>query len=203
MLFGWPLWGGELAFLTFVIPAKAGTQCWGKPTPALGSRFRGNDEIMRRGISASAGKPPFHFAAHAKWGPASLPTPTIRSCLQPLAPVHPGPLLLRSAARKTIRRRAHGTNPAAVWSAPFRGPAAPGKPFIIWSEPLPKQSLLSGDGLHFHSDRVRFNSWELPRSVTGVSVYVLVDPLRFLRVGLATILRVPVVRRLCRPMIGS
>jgi len=124
-------------------------------------------------------------------------------CFQPLAPVHPDPLLLRSAARKTIRRRAHGTNPAAVWSAPFRGPAAPGKPFIIWSEPLPKQSLLSGDGLHFHSGRVRFNSWELLRSVTGVSVYVLVDPLRSLRVGLATILRVPVVRRLCRPMIGS
>src|SRR3546814_6788905 len=26
-----------------------------------------------------------------------------------------------------------GSNPATVWSAPFRGPAAPGKPFIISS----------------------------------------------------------------------
>jgi hypothetical protein len=28
--------------------------------------------------------PPFHLAAHAKWGPASLPTPTNRFCFRPL-----------------------------------------------------------------------------------------------------------------------
>src|SRR3546814_498767 len=36
-----------------------------------------------------------------------------------------------------------------------------------------------------------------------VSVHVLVDPVRFLPVGLATTLRVPAVRRLCRPIMGS
>src|SRR3546814_9453382 len=56
-------------------------------------------------------------------------------------PLHPGPLLLRSAVRQTRRRGRHRNNPATVWSAPLRGPAAPGKPFIILSELLSKQPL--------------------------------------------------------------
>src|SRR3546814_21140277 len=56
-------------------------------------------------------------------------------------PLHPGPLLLRSAVRQTRRRGRHRNNPATVWSAPLRGPAAPGKPFIILSELLSTQPL--------------------------------------------------------------
>ena len=50
-------------------------------------------------------------------------------------------------------------------------------------------------------DRVRINSWESLRSVTRLSVDFLVGPLRSLPASLATTLDVPVVRRLCRPMI--
>ena len=139
--------------------------------------------------------------AHAKWGPTSLPTPTIRLCPTYLAPPHPVPLFLRSAARKTMRCGARRNNPATVWSAPFRGPASPGKPFIILSEPLPKQSLFRSDGLHFLSDRVRLNSWESLRSVIKLSIDFLVNPARYLLASLATTLDVPVVCRLCRPMI--
>ena len=73
--------------------------------------------------------------------PLSGPVP------RPAIPLHPGPLLLRSAARKTMRCGARRNNPATVWSAPFRGPAAPGKPFIISSGRLPKRLPFSSDGL--------------------------------------------------------
>jgi len=62
--------------------------------------------------------------------------------------LHPGPLLLRSAARKTMRCGARRNNPATVWSAPFRGPAAPGKPFII-SSCVRRSGRCPSDGLHF------------------------------------------------------
>lgn len=64
------------------------------------------------------------------------------------ASLHPGPLFLRSAARKTMRCSAPRNNPATVWSAPFRGPAAPGKPFII-SSCVCRSSRCPSDGLHF------------------------------------------------------
>lgn len=40
--------------------------------------------------------------------------------------------------------------PAMVWSAPFRGPAAPGKPFIISSR-VRRSGRRPSDGLHFLS----------------------------------------------------
>lgn len=45
-------------------------------------------------------------------------------------------------------------------------------------------------------DRVRFNSWELSRSVIKPSTDIVVDPVRSLQAGLATTLDVPAVRRL-------
>lgn len=67
----------------------------------------------------------------------------------------------------TRRCRWRRNDPAMVRSAPLRGPASPGKPFIILSESLPKQSLFRSDGLRFLSDRVHLNSWESRRSVIG------------------------------------
>ena len=81
-----------------------------------------------------------------KWGPASLPTPTIRFHPSLAALTRFRPLLLRSAMDPEpgdVRLN----DPAMVWSAPFRGPASPGTPFIILSKLLPKQPLFPSDGL--------------------------------------------------------
>src|SRR3546814_1341592 len=41
---------------TFVIPAKAGIQSVRRLTPPLGSRFRGNDKVMKRSEERRVGK---------------------------------------------------------------------------------------------------------------------------------------------------
>src|SRR3546814_10218250 len=111
---------------------------------------------------------------------------------------HPRPLLLLSAARKTIRSGSRQRSPATVWSAPLRGPAAPEKPFIILSERLPKHTIFISDGLLFiRSCRLQLVGIAAFRD--RLSVRFLVDPFRFNRAGLATSLPVPGVRRLCRP----
>ena len=75
--------------------------------------------------------------------PAVAPT-------RPASP-HPGPPAQRPVARKTMRSGARRISQAMVWSAPFRGPASPEKPFIILSVPLPKQLRFQSDGLLFMS----------------------------------------------------
>ncbi len=85
--------------------------------------------------------------AHAKWGPASLPTPTIRCRSSHLRYRASRSADLATDSPKRAHRGARRNDPATVWSAPFRGPAAPGKPFVILSEHLPKQPFLSSDGL--------------------------------------------------------
>ena len=116
-------------------------------------------------------------------------------------PLHPEPLAWRPAARQTMRRGARRLDPAMVRSAPFRGPASPGKPFTISSEPLPKQSLFKAMDCISVPDRVRFNSWESLRSVIRLSVDFLVNPVRYLLASLATTLHVPAAFRLRLPMI--
>ena len=130
--------------------------------------------------------------------------PPLSGCIPRTAsPLHPGSLSFRSEIRKTPRRRVRRNVPAMVRSAPFRGPASPGKPFIILSEPLPKQSLFKAMDCISVPDRVRFNSWESLRSVIRLSVAFLVVPLRSRPASLATALLVPAARRLHRPMIES
>ncbi|ABF52189.1 hypothetical protein Sala_0468 [Sphingopyxis alaskensis RB2256] len=91
-----------------------------------------------------------------------------------------------------------------VWSAPFRGPASPERPFIISSRASAETAALQKRWTAFQlPDRVRFNSWESQRSVIEPSVAFLVKPVRSRPASLATTLDVPAVRRLCRPMIGS
>ena len=97
---------------------------------------------MRETFSSTAERSP-----QRKWGPASLPPPTIRFRPRPGRPLHPEPLFWRSAVRKTLRRGVSRNDPAAVWPGPFRGPASPGKPFVILSGHLSKQLSFSGDGL--------------------------------------------------------
>ena len=141
-------------------------------------------------------------AGHAKWGPTSLPTPTIRFCPADSVPLHPGPLLSRSAARKTTRRGARRNNPATVWSAPFRGPAAPGKPFIISSCVRRAIAVQAMDCISC----TRSGPYQLVGIATFRDQATGRFPRRSVRslpASLATTLDVPVVRRLCRPMIGS
>ncbi|WP_152998766.1 hypothetical protein [Sphingopyxis sp. H115] len=66
---------------------------------------------------------------------------------------------------------------------------------------LPKQSPSKRWTAFPVPGRVRLNSWESLRSVTWLSVAILVGPFRSLLASLATTLDVPAVRRLCRPMI--
>ena len=112
-------------------------------------RLRRDDDLIKNDRFQGPMRPlPQYGRAQTKWGPASLPTPTIRFCPAGSVPPHPGPLLSRSAARKTMRCGARRSNPATVWSAPFRGPAAPGKPFII-SSCVRRSGRCPSDGLHF------------------------------------------------------
>jgi hypothetical protein len=91
-----------------------------------------------------------------------------------------------------------------VWSAPFRGPASPEKPFIISSRASAETAALQKRWTAFQlPDRVRINSWESLRSVIELSVDFLIEPVRSRPAGLATTLDVPAVRRFCRPMIES
>ena len=53
--------------------------------------------------------------------------------------------------------------PAMVWSAPFRGPAAPGKPFII-SSCVCRNSRCPSDGLHFLS-------WSGSPQLVGIAAF--------------------------------
>lgn len=110
-----------------------------------------------------------------KWGPASLPAPTIRFC-PALPPAPSRPAVLRSANRQTRRRDARRNNPATVRSAPLRGPASPEGPSS--SRPASAEAVAFPERWSaFQSpDRVRFNSWEYPRSVIGLSVVSSSDP---------------------------
>ncbi len=92
--------------------------------------------------------------------------------------------------------------PAMVWSAPFRGPAAPGKPFIISSR-VCRSSRRPSDGLHFLSRSGPPQLVGIAAFRDQVSVHFLVDPARSSPAGLATCLPAPAVRRLRRPMLGS
>ncbi len=131
---------------------------------------RHNMKIGRKNLPASSA--PIWVRADpkstdAKWGPASLPTPTIRypSGRCPLASSRSTSLAISGPQNDAYG--AFRSYPAMVWSAPFRGPAAPGKPFII-SSCVCRNNRCPSDGLHFLPDRVRFNSWESLRSVIGI-----------------------------------
>ena len=116
--------------------------------------------------------------------------------------LHPGPLLLRSAARKTTLAARSGS--IRRW---FGRPPFGGRPHLE----SPSSSLLaSAEASAVRAmdciscpDRVRLNSWESLRSVIRLSFDVLAGPVRSLPAGLATNPVVPVVRRLSRPMIES
>lgn len=142
----------------------------------MGRKDRETPPMIEGAAIDKTGADPRSRGAHTKWGPTSLPTPTIRSCPVRLAPRHPGPLLFRSAARKTMRCDARRNNPAMVWSAPFRGPASPEKPFIISSRASAETAALQKRWTAFQlPDRVRINSWESLRSVIELSVDFLVN----------------------------
>ena len=140
------------------------------------------------------------FAAHTKWGPTSLPTPTIRFCPARSAPLHPVLLLLRSAVRKTMRRGASGTIRRR-----FGRPPCGGRPHLE----SPSSSLLaSAEAVAVQAmdciSRTRSGSHQL----VGIAAFRDQATGRFPRrsvrsllASLATTLDVPVARRLCRPMI--
>jgi len=66
---------------------------------------------------------------------------------------------------------ARRNDPAMVWSAPFRGPVSPEKPFIISSRASAETAALQKRWTAFQlPDRVRINSWESLRSVIELSV---------------------------------
>ena len=115
---------------------------------------------------------------------------------------HPVPLLLRSAARKTMLATRSGAIRRWFGRPPFGGRPhleSPSSSFLASVETVAVRAM---DCISC-PDRVRLNSWESRRSVTRVSVHFLVVPARSLPAGLATCLPVPAVRRLRRPMIGS
>ena len=146
---------------------------------------------------------PHPHRAHAKWGPASLPTPTIRypSGRCPLAFIPVRFSCDRRPAKRRLRRVPELSGDGLV--GPLSGAGRTWKAlhhlFYASAEAIAAQAM---DCISC-PDRVRLNSWESRRSVTRVSVHFLVVPVRFLPAGLATFLRVPAVRRLRRPMVGS
>ena len=116
--------------------------------------------------------------------------------------LHPGPLLLRSAARKTTLAARSGSIRRWFGRPPFGGRPHLESPS---SSPLASAEASAVRAMDCIScpDRVRLNSWESLRSVTRVPVHFLVVPVRSLPASLATTLDVPAVRRLRRPIIES
>lgn len=167
------------------------------PCPQFRTNGQLHDDVAPSRASETAAR------AHTKWGPASLPTPTIRcrssrfrhgaSWSADLATDSPK---RRIAARAgTIRRR-------------FGRPPFGGRPHL--ESPSSSCPSICRSGCSYQAmdcfpepDRVHLNSWESRCSVIRLSVDFLVGPIRSLPAGLATTLDVPAVRRLCRPMIGS
>jgi hypothetical protein len=142
-------------------------------------------------------------AAQTKWGPTSLPTPTIRSCS---AFRHPAPsrstfLAISGPQNDALRRTPEQPGDGLV--GPLSGAGRTWKALHHLFLRLPKQSLSKRWTAFPVPDRVRINSWESLRSVTRLPVDFLASPIRSLLASLATTLDVPAVLRLRRPMIGS
>lgn len=139
--------------------------------------------------------------AHTKWGPASLPTPTIRfrSCtgLRIM-------MFRQSFDQRSQRSSAAGTEPIRRW---FGRPPFGGRPHLE-SPSSSCPSLCRSSRSSEAMDCISVRSG--PPQLVGiaafrdrVSVDVLVGSARFRPAGLATTLWVSAIRRLCRPMIGS
>lgn len=142
------------------------------------------------------------YRAQTKWGPTSLPTPTIRS-----RPPHRRPASSRSASlaiggpqNDALRRAPERSGDGLV--GPLSGPGLTWKTLHHLIRASAEASALLKRWTAFQlSDLVRFNSWESLRSVIRLPADFLVQPTRSLLASLATTLHVPAVRRLCRPMI--
>ena len=137
-----------------------------------------------------------------KWGPTSLPTPTIR-LLIPRTP--PRFIPVRRSEDLQPAKRCAATHARAIRRR-FGRPPFGGRPHL--KSPSSSRPCLCRNSCSFKAmdcfsvpDRVRFNSWESLRSVIRLSVALLVVPLRSRPASLATALLVPAVRRLRRPMI--
>jgi len=139
--------------------------------------------------------------AHTKWGPASLPTPTIRfrSCtgLRIMA-------LRQSFDQRSQRSSATGTEPIRRW---FGRPPFGGRPHLE-SPSSSCPSLCRSSRSSEAMDCISVRSG--PPQLVGIAAFrdrvpvdVLVGSARFRPAGLATTLWVSAIRRLCRPMIGS
>lgn len=136
-----------------------------------------------------------------KWGPTSLPTPTIRSYpgLLRLTSSRSAFLAISSPQNDALRRTPEQPGDGLV--GPLSGAGRTWKALHHLFLRLPKQTLSKRWTAFPVPDRVRINSWESLRSVTRLSVDFFVSPARSLLASLATTLDVPAVFRLCRPMI--
>lgn len=139
--------------------------------------------------------------AQTKWGPTSLPTPTIRSCSASRQPAssRSASLAISSPQNDALRRTPEQSGDGLV--GPLSGAGRTWKALHHLFLRLPKQSLSKRWTAFPVPDRVRINSWESLRSVTRLSIDFLVIPARSLLASLATTLNVPAVFRLRRPMI--
>lgn len=140
--------------------------------------------------------------AQTKWGPTSLPTPTIR-LLIPRTP--PRFIPVRRSEDLQPAKRCAATHARAIRRR-FGRPPFGGRPHL--KSPSSSRPCLCRNSCSFKAmdcfsvpDRVRFNSWESLRSVTRISIDFLVNSARYLLASLATTLHVPATFRLCRPMI--
>ena len=142
-------------------------------------------------------------AAQTKWGPASLPTPTIR---RPPGPACQDPIPVRfSCDRRPAKRdlRHSPELPGDGLVGPLSGAGRTWKALHHLFAASAEASAVRAMDCISCPDRVRLNSWESLRSVIRLSFDVLAGPVRSLPAGLATNPVVPVVRRLSRPMIES
>ena len=113
---------------------------------------------------------------HMKWGSASLPTPTIRSCpgTLRLTSSRSASLAISSPQNDALRRTPEQSGDGLV--GPLSGAGRTWKALHHLFLRLPKQSRSKRWTAFPVPDRVRINSWESLRSVTRLSVDFLVNP---------------------------
>ena len=178
------------------------TAIGGRSRPRCDRRHRAEDcsrKRCRAAMMPAARSRPRN--AHAKWGPASLPTPTIRfrsrTALRVIA-------LRRSCDPRPPRGVAAGAGSIRRW---FGRPPFGGRPHLE-SPSSSCPSLCRSSRSSEAMDCISVRSG--PPQLVGIAAFrdrvpvnILVGSARFRPAGLATTLWVPAIRRLCRPIIES